>query len=60
MKTGEAELYEPNINTLPKFVIEQLEEIERELQEGCTILSLNLASKNNDEKHFEYQFRKIY
>ena len=35
MKTNqEEELYEPNINSLPKFVIEQLEEIERELEEG--------------------------
>ena len=30
----EGELYEPEVNTLPKFVIEQLEDIERELEEG--------------------------
>ena len=30
----EIELYEPNMNTLPKFVLEQLEELDKELKEG--------------------------
>ena len=32
------ELYEPNLNALPKFAIEQLGELERELKEGLFVL----------------------
>ena len=42
---NEEQLYEPNVSSLPKVVIEQLEEIEREFEEGSHFLSVPMLLK---------------
>ena len=42
---NEEQLYEPNVSSLPKVVIEQLEEIEREFEEGSHFLFVPMLLK---------------